>query len=53
MTRSDQRTNGQRLRDTLTFQGTGEVPIWGGFSAATWIEYGDRRVQEAVADHYV
>lgn len=42
MTQTDQRTNGQRLRDTLTFHGTGEVPIWGGFSVATWIEYGDR-----------
>lgn len=38
---SDTRTNGQRLRDTLTFRGTGEVPIWAGFSMATWIEYGD------------
>ena len=37
----DTRTNGQKLRDTLTFNGTGEVPIWGGFSMATWIKYGD------------
>lgn len=37
----DNRTDGQRFRDTLTFRGTGEVPIWAGFSQATWIEYGD------------
>lgn len=37
----DNRTNGQKLRDTLTIHGTGEVPIWGGFSMATWIRYGD------------
>jgi len=38
---TDTRTNGQRFRDTLTFRGTGEVPIWGGFSPATWIRHGD------------
>lgn len=37
----DTRTHGQRFRDTLTLNGTGEVPIWGGFSLATWIKYGD------------
>src|SRR5262245_3231274 len=37
----DQRTKGQRFRDTLLLQGTGEVPVWGGFSMATWIRYGD------------
>lgn len=30
------------MRDTLTLRGTGEIPIWAGFSLATWIEYGDR-----------
>lgn len=39
-----ERTAGQRFRDTLTFQGTGQVPIWGGFSLATWIRYGDSLV---------
>jgi len=46
----DNRTNGQKFRDTLTFQGTGEVPVWGGFSAATWIKYGDA-LAELVEKH--
>jgi uroporphyrinogen decarboxylase len=37
----DQLSKGQRFRNTLLLQGTGEVPVWGGFSMATWIEYGD------------
>jgi len=37
----DNRTRGQKFRDTLTFHGTGEVPIWGGCSLATWIKYGE------------
>ncbi len=37
----DGRTRGQQLRDTLLLQGSGEVPVWGGFSMATWIRYGD------------
>ena len=36
----DTRSKGQKFRDTLLRQGTGEVPIWGGFSMATWIRYG-------------
>jgi uroporphyrinogen decarboxylase len=36
---TDNRTNGQKFRDTLQFRGTGEVPVWGGFSLATWIRY--------------
>jgi len=37
----DLRTKGQRFRDTLQLTGTGEVPVWGGFSMATWIRYRD------------
>jgi hypothetical protein len=39
---ADHRTNGQKFRDTLQIRGTGEVPIWGGFSLATWIRYGEK-----------
>ncbi len=35
------RTKGQRFRDTLLLRGSGEVPLWGGFSMATWIRYGN------------
>ncbi|MEK7396647.1 MAG: uroporphyrinogen decarboxylase family protein [Candidatus Poribacteria bacterium] len=38
---TDNRTPGQKFRDTLLIRGTGEVPIWGGCSLATWIRYGD------------
>ena len=38
---ADNRTKGQKFRDTLLLHGTGEVPIWGSFSMATWIRYGD------------
>ncbi len=38
---SDNRTKGQKFRDTLLLRGTGEVPVWGSFSMATWIRYGD------------
>ena len=38
---ADHRTNGQKFRDTLLIQGTGEVPVWGGCSLATWIRYGE------------
>ena len=46
----DLRTEGQRFRDTLLLQGTGEVPIWGGFSLATWIRYGDEL--HTLLDHF-
>jgi len=46
----DQRTKGQKFRDTLLRQGTGEVPVWGGFSMATWIRYGDEL--HTLLDHY-
>ena len=36
------KTPGQRFRDTLQLCGTGEVPVWAGFSMATWIKYGDK-----------
>ena len=35
------RTEGEIFRDTLLLRGDGSVPIWAGFSAATWIRYGD------------
>ena len=38
---ADLRTGGERFRDTLLLRGSGEVPVWGGFSMATWIRYGD------------
>ena len=38
---SDNRNEGQKFRDTLTMRGTGEIPIWAGFSPATWIRHGD------------
>jgi uroporphyrinogen decarboxylase len=41
MANTDQRTQGERFRDTLLLRGSGEVPTWGGFSMATWIRYGD------------
>jgi len=46
----DTRTAGQRFRDTLTFRGTGEVPIWAGFSATTWIRHGDA-LTEVIEKH--
>jgi uroporphyrinogen decarboxylase len=44
------RTKGQKFRDTLLMEGTGEVPVWGGFSLATWIRYGDEL--HNLLDHY-
>jgi len=38
----EQTTASQQFRDTLLLRGTGDVPIWAGFSAATWIRYGDQ-----------
>ncbi|MEI8190854.1 MAG: hypothetical protein WCI75_14160, partial [candidate division NC10 bacterium] len=38
---ADTRSEGQKFRDTLLIQGAGEVPIWCGFSLATWIRHGD------------
>jgi len=35
------RSEGQKCRDTLLLKGTGEIPIWCGFSAATWMMHGD------------
>ena len=46
----DKRSKGQKFRDTLLLQGTGEVPVWGGFSMATWIRYGD--ALHDLLDHY-
>lgn len=39
---TDKRTEGQRFRDTLLLKGTGEVPIWCGFSPATWLQHGNK-----------
>lgn len=41
---ADGRSEGRRFRDTLLLQGSGEVPVWCGFSLATWIRYGDALV---------
>ena len=38
---ADTRSEGQKFRDTLLLQGTGEVPIQCGFSLATWMRHGD------------
>jgi uroporphyrinogen decarboxylase len=48
--RNDTRTEGRRFRDTLLLCGTGEVPIWGGFSMATWIKYGEQ-LQDVLDRH--
>ncbi len=41
MSQADTRTAGQKLRATMTNTGTGEIPIWGSLSMATWLRYGD------------
>ena len=45
MDKTDGRTKGQRFRDTLLLKGTGEVPVWGGFSLATWMRHGDGLIE--------